>query len=106
MIYTTESFIVNEELCLALIDKRVTCDMELELKRRNIEIIDLAPNFSNRKNQILEVSPIYAVRIIPAYLDSLENWYIISFPESSSVKLTKTHRKALFFPNGLECAVV
>ena len=32
MIYTKEPFIVNEELCLALIDKRVTCDMELELK--------------------------------------------------------------------------
>ena len=39
MIYTKEPFIVNEELCLALIDKRITCDMELELKRRNIEII-------------------------------------------------------------------
>ncbi|MEG2245911.1 MAG: hypothetical protein RSC84_00525 [Peptostreptococcaceae bacterium] len=32
-------FIVNEDLCLALVDKRITCDMELELKRRNIQII-------------------------------------------------------------------
>lgn len=39
MIYTKEPFIVNEELCLALVDKRITCDMELELKKRNIEII-------------------------------------------------------------------
>lgn len=39
MKYTKESFIFDGELCLALVDKRITCDMELELKRRNIEII-------------------------------------------------------------------
>ncbi len=37
--YNKESFIVNEDLCLALVDKRITCDMELELKKRNIQII-------------------------------------------------------------------
>ncbi|MGL5716675.1 MAG: DUF6873 family GME fold protein [Paraclostridium sp.] len=37
--YTKEPFITDGELCLALVDKRITCDMELELKRRNIEII-------------------------------------------------------------------
>ena len=37
--YNKESFIVNEDLCLALVDKRITCDMELELKNRNIQII-------------------------------------------------------------------
>lgn len=37
--YTKEPFVVDGELCLALVDKRITCDMEIELKRRNIEII-------------------------------------------------------------------
>lgn len=37
--YTKEPFIVDGELCLVLVDNRITCDMELELKRRNIEII-------------------------------------------------------------------
>ncbi|MBC8631376.1 Uncharacterised protein [uncultured Clostridium sp.] len=37
--YSRESFVINEDLCLALVDKRITCDMELELKKRNIQII-------------------------------------------------------------------
>lgn len=37
--FSEESFIINEDLCLALVDKRITCDMELELKIRNIQII-------------------------------------------------------------------
>ncbi|MEG2789587.1 MAG: hypothetical protein RR942_17390 [Romboutsia sp.] len=37
--FSEESFIINEDLCLALVDKRITCDVELELKIRNIQII-------------------------------------------------------------------
>ena len=37
--YSKQSFVIDDDLCLALEDKRITCDMELELKRRNIQII-------------------------------------------------------------------
>lgn len=37
--YRKQSFVIDDDLCLALVDKRITCDMELELKRRNIQII-------------------------------------------------------------------
>jgi hypothetical protein len=37
--FSINSFVIDEDLCLALVDKRITCDMELELKRRNIQII-------------------------------------------------------------------
>lgn len=37
--YSKQSFVIDGDLCLALVDKRITCDMELELKRRNIQII-------------------------------------------------------------------
>lgn len=37
--YNEESFIIEEDLCLAMVDKRITCDMEEELKKRNIQII-------------------------------------------------------------------
>lgn len=37
--YSNKSFVIDGDLCLALVDKRITCDMELELKRRNIQII-------------------------------------------------------------------
>ena len=39
MEYTKESFLINDNLHLAIVDKRITSDMELELKRRNIQII-------------------------------------------------------------------
>lgn len=42
-IHTKNSFLIDGDLCLAIVDKRITCDMELELKRRNIQIIKTIP---------------------------------------------------------------
>lgn len=39
MEFTREPFILDDDLCLALVDKRISYLMENELKLRNIEII-------------------------------------------------------------------
>lgn len=39
VVHSRQSFVIDGDLCLALVDKRITCDIELELKRRKIQII-------------------------------------------------------------------
>ena len=39
LVHSKQSFVIDGDLCLALVDKRIPYDMELELKKRNIQII-------------------------------------------------------------------
>ncbi|GKZ03674.1 DUF6873 family GME fold protein [Paraclostridium bifermentans] len=35
VVHSRQSFVIDGDLCLALVDKRITCDIELELKEEN-----------------------------------------------------------------------